>query len=70
MILFENCEDIATGFLFKRMKPRKMFLTKAKALVKIFEVVFFGVLSYKVRSYVMFAKTFLNPSISNGKSCL
>jgi len=70
MILFENCEDIATGSLFKKLKPRKMFLTKAKALVETFEVVFLGVLSYKVRSSVMFAKTFLNPSISDGKSCL
>jgi len=36
-----------------RTKPRKKFLTKAKALVEIFEVVFLDILSYKVRSSVM-----------------
>jgi len=71
MILFENCEDIATCSFFKRRtNPRKKFSTKAKSLVKIFEVVFLGVLSYKVRSFVMIAKTFQNPSISDEKSCL
>ena len=41
-----------------RTRPRKKFLTKAKALVEIVEVVFLDVLSYKVRSSVMFARDF------------
>jgi len=44
-----------------RMEPRNEFLTKAKALVEIFEVVFLDILSYKVRSSVMFARNFSNP---------
>jgi len=34
-----------------RTRPRKKFLTKAKALVEIFEVEFLGVRFYKVRSF-------------------
>jgi len=41
-----------------RTRPRKEFLTKAKALVEIFEVVFLDVLSYKVRSSAIFARNF------------
>jgi len=41
-----------------RTKPRKNFLTKVKALVKIFEVVFLGVLPYKFRSSAIFARNF------------
>jgi len=71
MILFETCEDIAIGSLFKSKNDTKeKVLNKIESLVNIFEVVFLAVLSYKVRSSVMFAKTFLNPSIFDGKSCL
>jgi len=44
-----------------RTEPRKKFLTKAKALVEIFEVVFLDILSYKVRLSVMFARNFSKP---------
>jgi len=71
MVLFETCENIAIGSLFLRKNETKeKVLNKSESLVKIFEVVFLGVLSYKVRSSVMFGKTFLNPSIFDGKSCL
>jgi len=57
MVLFENCGDIAIGSLFKsKNETKEKVLNKSYSLVKIFEVVFLGVLSYKVRSSVMFAR--------------
>ena len=44
-----------------RTKPRKKYLTKAKALVEIFEVVFLDIPPYKVRLSVMFARNFSKP---------
>jgi len=56
--LFENYEDIAIGSLFKsKNETKEKVLNKSKSLVKIFfAVIFLGVLSYEVRSSVMFAK--------------
>jgi len=56
--LFENCEDIGIGLLFKgKNETKDKVFNKSQSLVNIFfEVVFLGVLSYKVRSSVMFAK--------------
>ena len=51
----------SVSFSKVRTRPRKKFLTKAKALVEIFEVVFLDILSYKVRSSVMFARNFSKP---------
>jgi len=58
-VLFEDCEDIAIGPLFKSKNETKgKVLNKRQGLDKIFEAVFLGVLSYKVRSSMMFGKNF------------
>jgi len=71
MVSFENCKDITKGSFFEkvRTKPRKKFLTKAKAqlrFLKLYFLIFFLTKSISL----MFTKTCLNPSIFDGKSCL
>ena len=52
MVSFENCKDIAICSLFKgKNETKEEVLNKRKSLVKIFEVVFLGILSYKVHVY-------------------
>jgi len=59
MVLFESCEDITIGPPFKsKNETKEKVLDKSQSLVKIFEVVFLGVLSYKVCSSLMFARNF------------
>jgi len=50
MVSLENCKDIAIKSFFQkvRTKPREKFLTKAKAYLRFFEVVFLGVPSHNV----------------------
>jgi len=48
-------------------EAKEKVLNKSKSLVKIFEVVFLGVPSYKVHSSVIFTKTCLSPSIFGWK---
>lgn len=61
IVLFKNCKDVAIGSLSKvRTKPRKKFLTKAKAF---FEVLGFLVFLLTRTISLMFTKTYLSPSI-------
>jgi len=58
MVSLENCKDIAIKSFFQkvRTKPREKFLTKAKAYLRFFEVVFLGVPSHNVQSVDVYKK--------------
>jgi hypothetical protein len=64
MVSFENCKDIANGSFFKSKNiTKEKVLNKSTSLVKIFEVVFLGVPSYKVHTFDIYKTTYLCPSI-------